>query len=78
MTMVTAYIMIKANTGEADRLRTDIEEIEGVEDAHIVAGDVDIIAKVTVETPGEVKDIAATAIQDIDGVEDTHTYIAMD
>lgn len=76
--MVTAYVMIKANTGQADRLREEIAGIDGVEEAHIVAGDVDIIAKVIVDTPGEVKNIAATAIQDVDGVEDTHTYIAMD
>jgi DNA-binding Lrp family transcriptional regulator len=75
---VTAYIMIKANTGEADRLRNDIEAIEGVENAYIVAGDVDIIAKVRVDSPGAVKDIAATKIQGISGVEDTQTYIAMD
>ena len=75
---VTAYIMIKANTGEADRLRDDIEAIAGVEHAYIVAGDVDIIAKVSVDSPGEVKDVAATQIQDITGVEDTQTYIAMD
>ncbi|MFC6716860.1 Lrp/AsnC family transcriptional regulator [Natrialbaceae archaeon GCM10025810] len=76
--MVTAFIMIKANTGEADRLREEIESIEGVESAHIVAGDVDIIAKARVETPAEVKEIAATNIQSIDGVENTQTYIAMD
>ena len=74
---VTAYIMIKANTGEADRLRNDAEAIEGVEDAYIVAGDVDIIAKVDVASPGEVKNIAATTIQNLEGVEDTHTYVAM-
>jgi DNA-binding Lrp family transcriptional regulator len=75
---VTAYIMIKANTGEADRLREDIKALDGVQHAYIVAGDVDIIAKVTVDSPGAVKDIAATQIQGIDGVEDTQTYIAMD
>ena len=76
--MVTAYVMIKANTGEADRLRGDIEAIEGVESAYIVAGDVDIIAKVVVASPAEVKGIAATEIQSTGGVEDTQTYIAMD
>jgi DNA-binding Lrp family transcriptional regulator len=75
---VTAYIMIKANTGEADRLRDDVEAIPGVENAYIVAGDVDIIAKVSVDSPGEVKDVAATQIQGVSGVEDTQTYIAMD
>lgn len=76
--MVKAYIMVKAHTGEADRLRDAITTIEGVERAHIVAGDVDIIAVVDVDTPAGVKDIAATEIQSIDGVGTTQTYIAMD
>ncbi|WP_254840662.1 Lrp/AsnC family transcriptional regulator [Natronomonas marina] len=76
--MVVAYVMVKAHTGEADRLRDDIEAVDGVTSAHIVAGDVDIIAKVEVDSPGEVKTIAATTIQNLDGVEDTHTYVAMD
>jgi len=75
--MVVAYVMVKAYTGEAGRLRDDIEAIDGVVSADIVAGDIDIIAKVEVDTPGEVKGIAADAIQSLDGVEDTHTYVAM-
>ena len=75
--MVVAYVMVKAHTGEADRLRADLEALDGVTAAHIVAGDVDIIAKVDVASPGDVKDIAATHIQALSGVEDTHTYVAM-
>ena len=76
--MVVAYVMVKAHTGEADRLRDEIEGVEGVTSAYIVAGDVDIIAEVVVDSPAEVKDIAATEIQATNGVEDTQTYIAMD
>lgn len=76
--MVTAYIMVKANTGEADRLKSEMEAIDGVTSAHIVAGDVDFIVKVNVETPAQVKNIVADQIQAIDGVEDTQTYISMD
>ncbi|WP_254862313.1 Lrp/AsnC family transcriptional regulator [Halovivax gelatinilyticus] len=75
--MVTAFVMIKANTGEADRLQEEIEAIDGVVSAHIVAGDVDLIAKTDVANPAAVKDISATKIQGIDGVEGTQTYIAM-
>jgi DNA-binding Lrp family transcriptional regulator len=76
--VVTAYIMVKANTGEADRLKRDILDLgDGVVDANIVAGDVDFVVKAMVETPVDVKDIAS-AIQAIDGIEDTQTYIAMD
>ena len=76
--MVRAYIMVKAYTGEADRLKEEIEAVDGVDRAHIVAGDVDLIAVVDVASPAAVKDVAATHIQDIDGVENTQTYIAMD
>jgi len=76
--MVVAYIMVKANTGEADRLKRQIDEIDGVLDVHIVAGDVDLVAKVEVDSPAAVKDVAATGIQGIDGVESTQTYIAME
>jgi DNA-binding Lrp family transcriptional regulator len=76
--MVVAYVMIKAHTGDADRIKSDIEAVDGVIDASIVAGDVDFIAKVEVDSPAAVKDVAATGIQGIDGIEDTQTYIAMD
>ena len=76
--MVVAYVMVKAYTGEADRLKRQIEAVLGVESAHIVAGDVDVIAKVDVETPADVKQVSATEIQNVDGVEDTRTYVAME
>jgi len=76
--MVTAYIMIKANTGDADRLREEVSVLDGVTSAHIVAGDVDLIVKVDVPSPAEVKEIATTALSDIRGVETTQTYLAME
>jgi len=76
--MVRAYVMVKAHTGDADRLRSAIREIEGVEEAYIVAGDVDFIATVEVDDTADVKAAAATHIQNIDGIEDTQTYVAMD
>jgi len=75
--MVIAYVMIKANTGEADRLRETIATVDGVIDINIVAGDVDLIAKLEVDTPAEVKDVVADGVQSTGGVENTQTYIAM-
>ena len=74
---VTAYILVKSNTSEADRVKNEIEALDGVTGANIVAGDVDFIAKVAVESPGAVKDVVASGIQTISGVETTQTYIAM-
>lgn len=76
--MVVAYVMVKAHSSDADRIKADIEAVEGVVEASIVAGDVDFISKVDVGSPAAVKDVAATGIQGIEGVEDTQTYIAMD
>lgn len=76
--MGTAYVMVKSLTAEADRLQQEIASIEGVVKVHIVAGDVDLIAKVTGANPGEVKDIAVTNIHSLDGVDSTQTYMAMD
>ena len=75
--MVVAYVLIKANTSEADRLLADVSALDHVLDAHVVAGDVDLIAKVDVESPQAVKDIVADKIQGMDGVENTETYISM-
>lgn len=75
---VLAYVMVKAHTGDADRLRETIAALDGVTEVHIVAGDVDLIAKVQVDTPDEVREIAASAVRSLDGVEDTRTYIAME
>lgn len=75
---VTAYVMVKASTGQADRVKESIQAIDGVEEAHIVAGDMDFVVKVRVDGPARVKEVTADGIQSIDGVEDTRTYIAMD
>jgi len=54
-----------------------VADIDGVVDAHLVAGDVDLIARVDVDSPADVKEIAANGIQSTPGVEDTETYISM-
>jgi DNA-binding Lrp family transcriptional regulator len=76
--MVRAYVMVKAHSGGAERLRDEILGVEGVDSAYIVAGDVDFIATVSVDETADVKAVAATHIQSLDGIEDTQTYVAMD
>jgi len=75
--MVVAYVMVKAASGDADRIRESILDLDGVAEAHIVAGDMDFVVKVDVDEPADVKLVAADGIQGISGVENTQTYIAM-
>ncbi|MFB6305149.1 MAG: Lrp/AsnC family transcriptional regulator [Haloferacaceae archaeon] len=76
--MVVAYVMVKASTGEAERLKREMSAIDGVVTTNVVAGDVDFIVKVEVDSPGEVREVVTDRIQAIDGIADTQTYIAMD
>ncbi|WP_458188857.1 Lrp/AsnC family transcriptional regulator [Haladaptatus sp. NG-WS-4] len=76
--MVIAYVLIKANVPSVEVIRDTITELDGVTAANIVAGDVDIIAKVAVDTPADVRQIVASGILTINGVENTHTYMAME
>lgn len=76
--MVIAYIMVKTHVGDADRIRDEIKALSGVIDVQIVAGDVDLIAKLDVDSPEAVKEIAADNIYAIDGVDTTKTYMGMD
>jgi len=76
--MVTAYVMVKASTGDVDRLKSAMSSVDdAVESVSVVAGDIDYIVKVRVGNPGDVKDIA-TSIHEMAGIEHTQTYIAMD
>jgi len=75
--MVLAYVMVKARTGDADRLRDEIAAVDGIVEAHIVAGDFDFIAKAEVDSPGDVRDVVASTVRNLEGVEDTETYLAM-
>ncbi|AGB32915.1 Transcription regulator AsnC-type-like protein [Natrinema pellirubrum DSM 15624] len=75
--MVHAFIMVKTAAGKSERLLAEIGDLESITDAHIVAGNYDIIAEV--DTP-EVYDVLQTVssdLQALDGVTDTKTYIAM-
>jgi len=76
--MVTAYVMIKSMIGEVEGIRDAVKAIEGVVDAHIVAGDVDVIAKLEVDSPDSIKALVGEEIHGIDGIDSTTTYIAMD
>ncbi|MFB6169181.1 MAG: Lrp/AsnC ligand binding domain-containing protein [Haloferacaceae archaeon] len=76
--MVVAYVLVEASTGEADRIAAAMRAVDGVESVHVVAGDVDFVVRVRVDSPAAVRAAVVSAITGIDGVENTRTYLAMD
>lgn len=76
--MVHAFIMVKTAAGKSEGLLADVRGLEPVVDAHIVAGNYDIIAEVTADEVYDVLETVSSGIQGFGGVTDTKTYIAMD
>lgn len=76
--MVRAFIMVKATSGDAEPLVTDIKGLELVTDAHIVAGEYDIIAEVLADEVYDVLHEVSTRIRGLGQVSDTKTYICLE
>jgi len=76
--MVDAFVMVKTGAGRSESVVAEIRDLEGVSEAHVVAGDYDIMAEITAEEVYDVLQTASSAIQDLDGVTGTRTYIALD
>jgi len=75
--MVHAFIMVKTAAGKSERLLAEIGDLESITDAHIVAGNYDIIAEVDTPEVYDVLQTVSSSLQALDGVTDTKTYIAM-
>lgn len=76
--MVHAFIMVKTAAGKSEGLLDEIRSLESVANAHIVAGNYDIITEIDASEVYHVLETVSSGIQGLDGVTDTKTYIAMD
>ena len=75
--MVHAFIMVKTAAGTSEALVDAIDAVDQVTEAHIVAGNYDIIAEVEVDEVYEILQTVASQVRGFDGVSDTKTYISM-
>jgi len=75
--MVRAFIMVKTAAGKSEKLLATIRDIEGVEEAHIVAGQYDIIVEAVSDEVYDLMHNVATEMRNIDGIADTKTYICL-
>jgi DNA-binding Lrp family transcriptional regulator len=76
--MVRAFIMVKAGAGHAESLLETIRSLERVVEAHIVAGDFDIIVEAEGEEVYDVISSVATEIRSTKDVADTKTYVCLE
>jgi DNA-binding Lrp family transcriptional regulator len=76
--MVRAFILVKAIAGEAEAMLGDVRTAIGVEEAHVVAGQYDLIVEAERDSVYEIMESVASGIRDLDGVADTRTYICLE
>lgn len=76
--MPRAYVTIVTSANMSPTVIEQLDDIEAVIDAHIVAGDFDIIAELEATETSDMLPIVTKRIQGIDGVGHTRTYIVLE
>jgi DNA-binding Lrp family transcriptional regulator len=76
--MVHALIMVETGTAQSTEILESIRALDGVTEAHVVAGDYDVIVEFDGDEVYDVLETASSRIQGIEGVADTRTYVALE
>jgi DNA-binding Lrp family transcriptional regulator len=74
--MVTAIVMIKAETSRIPELANQITEMSGVQEVFSVAGRIDLIAIVKVARNEDLADVISDKMRHLEGIVETETMIA--
>ncbi|WP_327052949.1 Lrp/AsnC ligand binding domain-containing protein [Halomicrococcus gelatinilyticus] len=76
--MIRAYTTVITGAGTSEDVVEQIRGLPNVTEAHVVAGDFDIIAEIEAEDVHGVQDTVAMGIRSLDGVGTTRTYVQLD
>ncbi len=76
--MPNAYLAVHTAAGMSPQVVEALEAIEEVREAHVVAGNYDVIVELEAAETGELLPIVTRDIQRIEGVGATRTYIVLD
>jgi len=74
--MVTAIVLIKAETSRIPELADQIAEMDGVQEVFSVAGRVDLVAIVKVARNEQLADVISDRMRHLEGIVDSETMIA--
>lgn len=71
-----AFVFVRASADMSSKVASKIDEIDGVKEVYEVTGDIDIIAKISVQNVDELSRIVFK-IREINGVQGTDTRIVL-
>jgi len=75
--MVTAFVLVNAEDRKAKEIAKCLVALKGVTEAHVVAGEYDLVAVVRVPTNHDLSELITEEVVHIDGVHRTKTLFAM-
>lgn len=75
--MVKAFVFVEVATGSAIDVVAAADAVEGVTEAHVVAGDYDVVVEMESDEVTDLYPIVSGEIRTIEDVESTRTYISM-
>lgn len=76
--MVHSFVMVKTTAGSIGTVLEGVKDLAGVEEAHVIAGDYDIVVEVEGKDVQESIRTVSTDIRELKGIVDTRTYIALE
>ena len=71
--MRVAYIQIKVEPGQVDKVASDLIEIESVTEVYSISGEYDILAKVIMDSLDQASEIIPSVVHNIKGLRETNT-----
>jgi len=75
--MVRAFVMLRADDGSAAELVDAVRGVDGIVEAHVVAGDWDLIAELDAPDVYGVLSTVSAELRELRGVADTRTYVSL-
>jgi len=76
--MPIAFVLINAEIGSEEEVLNSLKDVEGVEEAYIVYGVYDIVAKIKAETMDKLKDVVTWRIRRLNKVRSSLTMIVVE
>ncbi len=74
--MKVAFVLVKCQLGQVERVANQVMEIDGVSEVHSVTGPWDLLVKLYAEDYDAFGDVIPGRVQKIAGVRDTETLLA--
>ena len=76
--MPMAFVLINAEIGSEEDVLKELRKVEGIQEAYVVYGVYDVVAKVKADTMDKLKDIVTWHVRRLNKVRSTLTMIVIE